>query len=357
MSLSTADIDPTLLSTTTPCVATTYHASPWEQWWRENIAAIGKHWEGGRGCRELCMGPCTYDQVTRNSSNNLAAWLNVRRQRDNSSWSDASESEHDGWPRSVMSYHRMADSCTRKVSIVPIEPLAGFLRHPFHVCVKKMSMVASKEYLLPAWRYELLPAPPRTFFFDCGASLYNKGSGGASQRWFVDSYAKRGLAFERILAWEFTNHTDKEIRQHLPPDLLSHTSIYRDPAEAAAGCCTADRLSYFNFGIDGQPGSVRNPLVHLRALARPEDFVVFKLDVDSPSIELAIIEQLVADRSTASLIDDFYWEHVVKNTPMDHFGWGHDLRRMPISQHQTLADSYSYFGRLRSMGVRAHSWV
>jgi len=102
---------------------------------------------------------------------------------------------------------------------------------------------------------------------------------------------------------------------------------------------------------------VRNPLVHLRALARPEDFVVFKLDVDSPSIELAIIEQLVADRSTASLIDDFYWEHVVKNTPMDHFGWGHDLRRMPTSQHQTVADSYNYFGRLRSMGVRAHSWV
>ena len=42
---------------------------------------------------------------------------------------------------------------------------------------------------------------------------------------------------------------------------------------------------------------------------------------------------------------------------MDHFGWGHDLRRMPTSLHQTLADSYAYFGRLRAMGIRAHSWV
>ena len=104
----------------------TYHASPWEKWWQENIAAIGKQWESRRGCHELCMGPCTYDQVIRNSSNNIAAWLNVRRQRDNMSWGDASDSEHDDWPRSVMSYHRMADSCSHKVSLVPIEPLAGF---------------------------------------------------------------------------------------------------------------------------------------------------------------------------------------------------------------------------------------
>ena len=84
---------------------------------------------------------------------------------------------------------------------------------------------------------------------------------------------------------------------------------------------------------------------------------MLKLDVDTPEIELVIIEQILADEPTAALIDELYWEHVVQNTPMTHFGWGHDLRRIPPEKRQTLADSYRYFTALRQMGIRAHSWV
>ena len=54
---------------------------------------------------------------------------------------------------------------------------------------------------------------------------------------------------------------------------------------------------------------------------------------------------------------EFFWEHVVEGTPMGHFGWNHDLNRLPKAKRQLLADSYDYFGRLRAMGIRAHSWV
>mmetsp|Transcript_48004 Transcript_48004/g.155709 ORF Transcript_48004/g.155709 Transcript_48004/m.155709 type:complete len:319 (+) Transcript_48004:2245-3201(+) len=133
--------------------------------------------------------------------------------------------------------------------------------------------------MLPAWLAEVRPPPPRRLFFDCGASLYTSGSGGASQAWFVDGYARRGLPFDRILAWEFEYRNDAQILRPLPAALRASTTIYRDPSTAERRCCSSrnassERLSYFNFGVDGALGSGRNPLHLVRRLARPDDFVV-----------------------------------------------------------------------------------
>jgi hypothetical protein len=38
---------------------------------------------------------------------------------------------------------------------------------------------------------------------------------------------------------------------------------------------------------------------------------------------------------------------------MAHMGW----RKMLQSTNETLPDSYALFGRLRALGIRAHSWV
>mmetsp|Transcript_8096 Transcript_8096/g.25701 ORF Transcript_8096/g.25701 Transcript_8096/m.25701 type:complete len:348 (+) Transcript_8096:89-1132(+) len=339
----------------TRSVAWHYRASAWEQWWASHIADIRK-WHPD-GCEALCQGACA--KVVSNSSHFITAWLSLQRARETSAAGRHVRDEHAAGLHPFLSYFRGVSACSGRVSMVPIEPLVGALRHPHHDCVKRSSARASKAYLLPAWSAEVLPAPRRRFFFDCGASLYRSGSGGASQQWFVDGYARRGLAFDRTLAWEFENHTDAAIRRPLPPALRAATTIYRHPADAPPGRLVSDRLSYFNFGIDGVRGSARNPLEHLRALAAPDDFVVFKLDVDSPAIELALVEQILADPGTARLIDEFYWEHVVAGSPMQSFGWGHDLRRQAARGEalQSLDDSYAYFGRLRRMGIRAHSWV
>ena len=47
----------------------------------------------------------------------------------------------------------------------------------------------AREHLLLAWRCEVEPKPAsRAFLFDLGASLYSKGLGGASLKWFTEEY-------------------------------------------------------------------------------------------------------------------------------------------------------------------------
>jgi len=284
----------------------------------------------------------------RNDSNRLSLWLSLAAERSSRGVQQRAWQEDE-----TMS--SFTTTCGNATILAPIEPLAGALRHPYHNCIKHSSYSGSKEYLIPALALEVLPLPRRTFLFDCGASLHKSGSGGASQEWFVRTYRQSGLAFTHILAWEFTHHSDEEILRPLPAALRQGTSIYRDPNTTVSG---HDKLSYFNFGIDSTPTSLRNPLLHLRSLAKPEDFVVFKLDIDTPAIELSIVQQILADpHGVGRLIDEFYWEHVVVNTPMQNFGWRHDLRRVPPRERQTLRDSYRFFRELREMGIRAHSWV
>ena len=100
-----------------------------------------------------------------------------------------------------------------------------------------------------------------------------------------------------------------------------------------------------------EPMSPLNPLVHLKAITAPEDFVVLKLDIDTASIELRLIEQLLADAALVGRVDELYWEHAVRMSPMMHQGWARDRPT------QTLKDSYELFSRLREAGIRAHSWV
>lgn len=70
----------------------------------------------------------------------------------------------------------------------------------------------------------------------------------------------------------------------------------------------------------------------------------------------------------ASLIDELYYEHHVRLSPMAHKGWelslvhtvfdeSRNVTRQQASTAHTLEDSYAIFHRLREMGIRAHSWV
>ena len=79
---------------------------------------------------------------------------------------------------------------------------------------------------MPLWSFEA-PTPPtrRRFLFDLGASTFRAGTGGASQQWFVETYAAHGIVFDRILAWEAINMTADRIFRHVPPrwmDVLSY---------------------------------------------------------------------------------------------------------------------------------------
>ena len=66
-------------------------------------------------------------------------------------------------------------------------------------------------------------------------------------------------------------------------------------------------------------------------------------------------ERLAVDSELASLIDELYYEHHVRGSPMWPV-WQSTFGSGPLP-NQTLADSFAIFGRLRELGIRAHSWV
>jgi len=88
----------------------------------------------------------------------------------------------------------------------------------------------------------------------------------------------------------------------------------------------------------------------IHQLCTDKDFCAFKLDIDTPSVEFPIVQQLInkPDATKASL-DEFFFEHHVHGL-MQGLGWGQYVEG-------TFADSYKLFTQLRRLGVRAHSWI
>ena len=242
--------------------------------------------------------------------------------------------------KQALSFHAVLDACTNEtLALIPIEPLVGFLRDPRTHCYTAgrnahWALQRDKNYLIPSWRQDVWPrGPASAFLFDLGASLYNKGPGGASTSWFVNEYRARGISFDRIFAWEAKPHDDAEIFASVPNSI-------------------ADRMSYYNVPVDARVGAKHNPWRTLRAVATPRDFVVVKIDIDNSTVEEPLASQLLADAALAGLVDELYFEHHVLHTPMWRYGW-----HINTVTNQTLVDSYALFGRLREMGIRAHSWV
>lgn len=227
------------------------------------------------------------------------------------------------------------DSCTGAHHSVYIEPLVSFLRHPLTICVEGSFL--DKSYLLLPYAQELPSNHPRKWLFDAGASTYNTGPGGASQSWFVDRYKARGIEFDRILGWEAKPTEPREQWGNIPADIKQKTSWYNIP-------------------ITTEIGGDDNPLTFIKALTKKEDYVVFKLDIDNTKIETEIVRQIMEDPELWVLIDEFYFEHHVRGSPMQWHGWG-NLSHLTTTPFSDIQDSYDIFGFLRAKGIRAHSWV
>ena len=383
------------------CSLARYTPSPWELIWRQRVTSQAdptpswSHW-----CPHL-----------KNESAHVQAWVSLWEQRAALSGpTDPAVSQ--SWDSAIFSYHT---TCAGRR--VPIEPLVGFLRHPRHVCFNKVSYKYAKGYLVLPWSWEADTRPGRRrFLFDMGASLYRAGLGGASMQvsdvspgrgcprpetrerdtrmrpdllcrdsaagrdtamlfcaaiapradaplrrqraapdtlhsllcsgsaclaraqWFWQSFEARGIVFDRVLAWEAHNMSAHNILASFPPHVM-------------------DVVSYYNVPVDPTPNARFNPWRTLRQVATPADYVVVKIDIDNTPIERALVEQLLADRGLSSLVDEFFHEHHVRDSPMMHQGWAPHSAPRADRPMQTLAQSYELFSRLRQLGIRAHSWV
>jgi hypothetical protein len=266
---------------------------------------------------------------------------------------------------------RGRDSGRRRTQL--IEPLVGIVRDPLTICPRPPGVpdevynsfekdegpIQSKRHFLigaaapwsetatepQSWRlggfepWAGVPRPEHTrarlnFLMDIGAStfgIWKDDPTAVGARWFVERYQRHRVAFDWIVSFEYDKIDPEQIYAAVPAEILPHYLYYDRPVEAT---------------VDGK----WNPWRILRGMgARPEDYVVVKLDIDTPEVENPLIEQILDDPSLQTLLDEVFFEHHV-NTKAMHRYWG--LSNSPI----TLKDTYRNFTSLRRKGVRMHSW-
>ena len=109
-------------------------------------------------------------------------------------------------------------------------------------------------------------------------------------------------------------------------------------------------LHFYNVGVTDVRESQHNPLYLISQICKPEDFVVFKLDIDS-KFEINLVNQLLRNTDIMNLVDEFYYEHHVKNDVMRMHGLGKGTNRK-----YTLAAWYDMVTGARKKGFRMHFW-
>ena len=132
--------------------------------------------------------------------------------------------------------------------------------------------------------------------------------------------------------WEASKHEPNAIFSEYPKDV-------------------AGKISYFNVPAPMDVNDKMSPIRMIKTIVRPNDFLVLKIDIDNDPVEIAIIKSFIDDPSFTDLIDEFFFEHHVTKSPMEFMGWG------TSPKVSNLTESYNLFVKLRSAGVRAHSWV
>jgi len=106
-------------------------------------------------------------------------------------------------------------------------------------------------------------------------------------------------------------------------------------------------FQYFNILADLDPNAEGNPLRVLHKIARKEDFIMLKLDIDTAR-EVLIVLALLESLNAMANVDEFFFEHHTA-TPIMHSYWGSNVAC-------DLFDTYKIFLQLRHSGVRTHGW-
>jgi hypothetical protein len=217
-----------------------------------------------------------------------------------------------------------------------IEPLVSHLRFPLSKClVPPTEELKYHDTLFRGW---IIPPPPvlrgnRAIYVDAGASSWDKGFGGPSLKYFTNTWKRHGVIFDETYAFEMQTPAEK-FYQTLPQEY--HSIVH-----------------YRQCAVSSSPkeDSKEHPFLPLfiNRGTHVNDYVLFKLDIDSGSVEAGNIDFILNDRDTH--IDEVVWEHHVSGNYLMYEHW------KDMSDQLSLRQSYEYFLKMREKGIRAHSWV
>jgi hypothetical protein len=210
-----------------------------------------------------------------------------------------------------------------------VEPLLPPMRHPIF-CETRRGNLLNLNYLVHDFGTlcRNLQRTSRIVLVDMGASLQFYGESPAL--YLMDLFRRFGFPFDHIYAFELKPTEPAEVYKNLPPHFMS-------------------AYHWINVGVSVEPGNVLNPFTTIKKNFNEDDLIIVKLDIDTPHLEMALVQQLLDDDELSRLIDQFYFEHHVGLKELER-QWGSQIRG-------TVKDSLELFYKLRQKGVPAHFWV
>jgi hypothetical protein len=246
----------------------------------------------------------------------------------------------------IVSKFVFLDEFTGKTHVEYIEPLVSHLRFPLCKCIDIIPADPRFQYHPTTFRGWIIPPPPgvladdsiQKYYFDAGASSWNDGSGGPSLSYFHDMWLRHGIDFDEIYAFEMGTTPTKF--DAAIPDFMKDHVFYQQ-------CKVSSQAS------DDSPETPFLPLSIARK-AHPNDYVLFKLDIDSPKVEDGNIHYIIDDPNNN--IDEVFWEHHVRGNYLLTEWRGLDNNEEYLAD-VTLRESYEFFLKMRLKGIRAHSWI
>ena len=99
-----------------------------------------------------------------------------------------------------------------------------------------------------------------------------------------------------------------------------------------------------------------SPLRMIKNIANIDDFVAFKLDIDTPTVEIPTVLNLLKDSVLQNLVDEFFFELHFQCEVTGHWWNGHDIPSNYMGISLRRESAMSIFRDLREKGIRAHFW-
>ena len=217
-------------------------------------------------------------------------------------------------------------------SVGAMEPLLSTMRS-HKICGNLMENLLVMDYLVHDFysMCQKLQKHSRLVFIDMGASLdFHDDINGEMPAIYIHSiYSKFGFKFDHIYAYEVNPKYPAKVFEALPDELQSS-------------------WHWINVGVDARECAKMNPFTMIANSFTPDDFIVVKLDIDTPAVEHALVQQLKNDPSLITLVDQFYFEHHVHQKELSTPWTG--------TMEGSVGDSLKLMSELRKNGVAAHYW-
>eukprot|EP00568_Trieres_chinensis_P011650 CAMPEP_0183316588 /NCGR_PEP_ID=MMETSP0160_2-20130417/55426_1 /TAXON_ID=2839 ORGANISM="Odontella Sinensis, Strain Grunow 1884" /NCGR_SAMPLE_ID=MMETSP0160_2 /ASSEMBLY_ACC=CAM_ASM_000250 /LENGTH=354 /DNA_ID=CAMNT_0025482429 /DNA_START=147 /DNA_END=1208 /DNA_ORIENTATION=+ len=175
------------------------------------------------------------------------------------------------------------------------EPLLPPMRH-HAMCKNRRANIMRLDYLVHDFEFMCRKLKPtsRLVLLDMGASLDFHGKKDQPIITLLRQYEKMGFIFDHIYGFEVVEKKPEDVFDLLPEEYMKS-------------------YHWINVGVTAKEGDKLNPLHSIIKTLDVDDFVVVKLDIDTPSIEFALVSQILHDKDGVygNLIDQFYFEYHV----------------------------------------------